>query len=156
MLFLLFLTIVTFVMTVRAFLIITGSYKDPVLASFEVYGDERIFSPMFSFLAWGIGFTYLMLFWYINLGTAYSLGLIAVIFLGIFREPFMNILYKYHESFRIFPFWYHELTQNTNREERRRLAYLWLRLPRKTRMVYNTHTVFFWQWVEQTLVTISR
>jgi hypothetical protein len=154
--FLLLLTIIAFIMTVRALLVVVGAYKDPVLASFEVYGDERIFSPMFSFLAWGTGFAYIMLYWYINSGLAFSLGLILAILLAAFRNKFIDMLYEYHESFRIFPLWYYKLTQNTDREERRRLAYLWLRLPKRTRMIYNTHTIFFWQWVEQTLVTISR
>ena len=39
-------------MTLRAFLIVMGTYKDPVLASFEHYGEEKIFSPMFSLTVW--------------------------------------------------------------------------------------------------------
>jgi hypothetical protein len=154
--FLLIPTIITFTMTVRTFLIVIGAYKDPVFASFENYGDERIFSPMFSLVAWAISFAYMMLFWYINPGLAFSVGLIIGIPLVAFRDIFEAMVYEHHQAFRIFPLWYHELVINTDREERRRLAYMWLQLPPRTRMIYNTHTVLFLQWVEQVLVTISR
>lgn len=156
MFFLFIITVFAFAMAVRAFLVVIGVYKDPVFTSFEDYGEERIFSPMFSFVSWGGFFAYIMLFWYLNPGVAFSLGLIIVLPLTATRATFLDMLYKYHESFRIFPLWYYRLVQNTDRQERRRLAYLWLRLPLKTRMIYNTHTILFEQWVEQVLVTISR
>jgi hypothetical protein len=111
---------------------------------------------MFSFVAWILILGYAMLFWYTNAGTAFVLGLVLGLPLIAIRETFLEMLYKHHEIFRIFPLWYYRLVQNTDREERRRLAYMWLRLPTKTRMTYNTHTVLFDQWVEQVLVTISR
>lgn len=149
-------TVATFIMTIRAFLIVVGIYKDPVLASFEDYGTERIFSPTFSLFAWGCAFAYFMLYWFISAGAALSVGLVIGFPLAAFRDTFVRMLYEHQRSFRIFPTWYYQLVENTDREERRRLAYLWLRLPARTRMIYNTHTSIFRLWVEQTLVTIAR
>lgn len=156
MIVLLILTIVALTMTIRSFLIVMGAYKDPIFASFEDYGDERIFSPMFSLVAWGIILAYVMLYWYISPGIAFTVGLVMGLPLVAIRESFTEMLMKYHEAFRVFPRWYYKLVQNTDRVERRRLAYMWLRLPPRTRLLYNTHTTFFDQWVEQVLVTISR
>lgn len=140
----------------RAFLIVAGVYKDPVLASFEKYGAEVIYSPLLNLLMWVGIFLYLSLFWLIPSEIVLGLGLLLLIPVAVFREHFRDTLIQRHEWFRVLPRWYYDLVLQTDREERRRIAYLWLYLPVRTRMLYNAHHDLFGQWVEQVLMTISR
>jgi hypothetical protein len=156
MIFLLALSLVSLIMTLRAFLIVVGTYKDPVLASFENYGEEKIFSPISSLTMWGVIFVYVTLFLYFQAAMVVVMGLAITIILASFRETFQEWLYTYHQYFRMFPRWYFELVQRTDREERRRIAYLWLRLPLQTRLLYNARSEFFHQWVDLVLLSITR
>jgi len=153
---LLALSFLTLMMTLRAFLIVVGTYKDPVLASFENYGEEKIFSPIYSLTVWAIAFVYISLFIYFQAGMMFAIGLLILVPIASFREYFEDALYKYHTQFRMLPRWYFELVQRTDREERRRIAYLWLRLPLQTRMIYNARSEYFHQWVDLVLLSITR
>lgn len=55
---------------------------------------------------------------------------------------------EHPEIFCSLPRWYVELRKVTTREERRRIAYLWLRLPLRTRMHYNFSHHHFWLWAD--------
>lgn len=152
---LLILTFITFFMTVRSVFIMAGTYKDPVLASFERYGDEHIFSPPISLFFWASCFIYVSLYWYINGSAVIVLGVAILIPLGISYSFIYDFIHKNKRFFRKYPQWYDEIIENTDREERRRIAYLWLFLPPSTRMVYNSNNTLFKQWVEQVLLTVS-
>ena len=54
-----------------------------------------------------------------------------------------------------YPRWYSELNDRTTREERRRLGYMWLRLPISLKMVYDTNDHAFFQWVDLVLVATA-
>ena len=154
--FLLLMAFLTLMMTLRSFLIVMGTYKDPVLASFEHYGEERVFSPFLTLVVWTILFIYFALFLYIQAGVLFTLGLILGAFIAALRERLEEWHHRYHSAFRIFPRWYFELVQRTDREERRRIAYLWLRLPLQTRLLYNARSEYFHQWVDLVLLSITR
>jgi hypothetical protein len=156
MVVLLLLAFITLMMTLRSFLIVMGTYKDPVLASFEHYGEEKIVSPIFSLTVWVILFIYFSLFLYVQAGPLFSLGLLLIIFIASMRERLDEWRYKYDTLFRVFPRWYFELVQRTDREERRRIAYLWLRLPLATRLLYNARSEYFHHWVDLVLMSIIR
>lgn len=153
---LLLLAFIALMMTLRAFLIVMGTYKDPVLASFEHYGEEQVFSPIFSLTVWVIIFVYLALFLYVQAGPLFALGLLIGAFIASIRERMEEWRYKYDSMFRMFPRWYFELVQRTDREERRRIAYLWLRLPLATRLLYNARNEYFHHWVDLVLMSITR
>ena len=153
---LLLLAFFALMMTLRAFLIVMGTYKDPVLASFENYGEEKVFSPIFSLTVWVIIFVYLALFLYVQAGPLFALGLLIGAFIASMRERMEEWRYKYDSMFRVFPRWYFELVQRTDREERRRIAYLWLRLPLATRLLYNARNEYFHHWVDLVLMSITR
>lgn len=155
MLFLLILTTITFLMTMRSIFMVAGTYKDPVLASFERYGEERIFSPPVSLLIWGASFAYVTLYWYVSGSTAIMVGVVIIIPVAALHSVFFGLLHKYKSAFRKYPQWYDEIIQNTDRDERRRIAYMWLFLPPSTRMIYNTNSALFKQWVEQVLLTVA-
>ena len=153
---LLLLAFFALMMTLRSFLIVMGTYKDPVLASFEHYGEEKVFSPIFSLTVWAVIFIYLSLFLYVQAGPLFALGLIIGAFIASMREHMEEWRYKYDSMFRVFPRWYFELVQRTDREERRRIAYLWLRLPLATRLLYNARSEYFHHWVDLVLMSITR
>ena len=156
MLLLLMLAFAMLMMTLRSFLIVVGTYKDPVLASFENYGEEKVFSPMSGLIVWAVLFIYFSLFLYYQAGFLFIIGLMAGAWLAAMREKYDEWIFRYPGFFRMFPHWYFELVQRTDREERRRIAYLWLRLPLKTRLLYNARSEYFHQWVDLVLLSISR
>lgn len=156
MLLLSIVTLIALSMSIRSLLIVIGAYKDPVLASFEEYGSERIFSPVSHLILWSSTLAYIMLYWYFEAGLALALGIIFVVPIAAFKDNFISFLENHPLLFRSFPRWYFDLVLRTDREERRRIAYMWLRLPIKTRMIYNAQRTLFNQWVEQVILTISR
>ncbi len=139
----------------RAFLITIGAIKDPILQSFEAFGEERSYSPSLRLLLWTTLTLYLSLFLYFHAGMLLLFGSIIGMFISVFQAPLYRFRVQHQQLFGTFPQWYHSLVQRTDREERRRIAYLWLRLPSRTRWLYNARTEFFWQWIDQVLVTIS-
>jgi hypothetical protein len=149
------LFIACIVMTMRAFLVVIGAYKDPILSSFEHYGEERIFSPLYSLLGWMALSVYLSLYFLVAPGLAFGIGVVFVLPIISLRDYITEGLQRYRWTMWMFPRWYADLAQRTDREERRRIAYLWLRLPLRTRLLYNTQTVFFRHWVDQVLLTIA-
>jgi hypothetical protein len=150
------LAFISLMMTLRAFLIVLGTYKDPVLASFEHYGEEKISSPFLGLTLWTVLFIYFALFIYVQAGFLFMLGLILGGVIFSFRNALEEWQNRYVTAFRMFPRWYFELAQRTDREERRRIAYLWLRLPLQTRLLYNARNEYFHQWVDLVLLSITR
>lgn len=142
--------------TSRAVFVMTGMYKDPVLATFEHYGgDEPVFSPILNIALWSSALMYLLLFLYFPSGMLFVLGVLMVVPTFSMRHEINEFVRARQNPSRMFPHWYADLTERTNRQERRRIAYMWLRLPPRTRIIYNTSTPYFMHWVDQVLLTIS-
>jgi hypothetical protein len=142
--------------TARAFLMVLGFYKDPILASFEHFGEERVYSPLYRLIAWSIALLYLSLFLYVQAGVLVVGSAILLIPLISLRESLRRVLYGNSRLYHAFPIWYRHLIERTTRTERRRIAYLWLRLPPRTRMHYNISQPAFHHWLDMVLVTMAR
>lgn len=155
MLLYILMIVVCVVMTLRAFLIVVGMYKDPILASFEHYGDERVFSPTLTLLIWTGFSVYLFTFLILEPGLVLFTGALALVAGFSFRESIARFVKRRQQLSRSLPVWYAQLVERTDRHERRRIAYLWLRLPARTRLLYNAHNGLFHHWMEQVLLTIS-
>lgn len=147
---------VSLFMSLRAALVVAGLYKDPVLASFEIYGEEKIYSPLLWLFIWGVLTAYLSLFLFLDAPIVFTLGLVTSLPLSMLRGYAEELVDARAKFFRRFPKWYHTLAARTSREERRRIAYLWLRLPARTRSLYNARHERFDQWVDLVLMTIAR
>lgn len=149
------LTLVFLFFTIRALLIVLGWYKDPILRQFERYGEERIYSPFVAFVLWCTGFVFFAFIAYFGVTHI----LLVVLAMAVPFSYFYPILKRQVESkpdlFMMYPKWYGRLMQMTEREERRRIAYLWLRLPAGTRLLYNTRDEFFHRWTDLVLLTIA-
>lgn len=148
------LAISLFIITLREFLIVIGMYKGPLLRQFERYGEQAKYSPMLNFLISLFIFTVVLivllaqstlLFFWILILLVPSIHLYRYLRQQVWRFP--RIMFAY-------PQWCNELVNRATREERRRVAYMWLRLPYRTRLTYNASDQRFYQWVDQVLVTI--
>lgn len=141
-------------LSIRAMLILSGIYKDPVLRSFETYGEEVLYSPTLHFLLWiilGLIFGMAMLFKSSFLGGfAYLMAILSIN--AYTRFPIWAS--RYPRPLLALPRWSAQLHTSTTREERRRIAYLWLRLPRGLRTHYNTNQIAFGNWIDLVLISI--
>ena len=143
------------IMTLRAFLVMTGFYKTPLLTSFQAYGEEKIVSPVITFLFWFCMLAIYLLIFVVNLTGWIILVIIMGAILSATWHQKERVFKQFSKVFFRYPAWYYTLYQRTSREERRRLAYMWLFLPLRTRMVYNTHDAFFDSWVDLVLMTVT-
>ncbi|MBZ0292655.1 MAG: hypothetical protein K8L99_08860 [Anaerolineae bacterium] len=134
--------------------------KGPVLQTFEKYGDtENIYHPLPSLLFWsGIMIVFISPIIAEALVTSTT---------NIAMPGFMMILAAYlvvtnpqyvreHPNiFFIYPRWYHELRARTSRYERRRIAYKWLWLPPRLRLIYSSSDRAFSQWADLIIMTTT-
>jgi len=145
----------------RILFVLAGMYKSPVLELFEQYGDPPpVYYPWTQLLIWvGILLFSVSLFWGGG-GFQDALGtnLLGVLFLLIawMSHTFKANVVKVLQELPQFPSWYNKLESYTSRVERRRIAYMWLRLPMRTRWLYNASDKFFFQWVDLVIIaTVS-
>ena len=151
------LALVVIVQFTRTVLITMGVYKGPILHSFEKYGgDEALYLPLLNLVLWsGV---VLVLIWLIF--SLYAQSRVPLISIGVTFGFFGYLLYlrlqqwalAHPAHFLRYPHWYAELVGRTTREERRRLSYMWLRLPYNLKLAYNTNDRAFFQWVDLVLV----
>lgn len=138
----------------RSVLIMLGIYKDPILHSLEDYGTERRYSPLVELIIW-VGIC-LIIFLF---GIAESSIVIVMCVMLIIPASFIyqrvdGLVRRYPHIFLFYPGWYNRLLRTTSREEQRRIAYMWLRLPFRTRILYSTHDAFFHQWTDLVLLSM--
>lgn len=156
MIILLIITIFTLVMALRSIFVVIGVYKDPVLATFESYGEERFFSPLVMLIVWVTVFGYVCLYWYLDANVLFMAGMLFLLPISALHRAIFAFLVRHSSFFERYPAWYHNMLTLTDREERRRIAYLWLFLPPATRMIYNVNTTLFNRWMEQVLLTVNQ
>jgi hypothetical protein len=148
----LFLMVITVIGLGRSALIVFGLYKDPILCSFEQYGpDERLPLPMATLLGWVGALVVVMGLWTstyfpvpIPLVT-FGIGLMVAA--GLCFYAYSNI-YKWYYRVIGLPRWHHDLLSRTTRYERRRIAYMWLHLPWRLRLLYNSSDSSFLLWAD--------
>lgn len=139
-------------MLIRLGLMVTGKFKDPMLAQFERYGgDESTFNLIPGIMLWG-GLS--LIFAHITLEPVILLpsgmvffGALMLLLHGMYYTLGTPIKRKL-DALSPRPRWYKRLMEYTAREERRQLAYMWLRLPRRTRLIFNVNDRAFYQWAD--------
>ena len=150
------LLIISLGFAIRLSLVLAGLYKGPILKTFEPYGpNDPIFFPVPQLLLWAslmvisggallratIPFT-------LSFGPLGLILLVGAGLTGYHKERFMPIW----KSLPAFPKWYARFLEDTSRGERRRIAYMWLRLPWRTRLLYNANDHLFFIWAEYVIV----
>lgn len=144
----------------RELLIVAGLLKDPILRAFEKYGDtESIYYPLPGLLLWfGLLLFGLGLLVGPVLGSVAPLVLPALGLTGAalwcYQHP--ELARRYPDLLMRYPRWYAELRERTSRYERRRLAYLWLTLPRRLRLRYNGSDRAFNHWADLVIMATMR
>jgi hypothetical protein len=140
----------------RTILILAGLLKGPVLQLFERYGEEEAFyNPMQSLLVWIGLFVFTGGTWLIGYSKAYaSIFLISAVcwLAAYYLHGVPDFAQKHPRLFLKLPHWYYELSERTERLERRRIAYMWLRLPWRLRLIYNSNDTAFVQWADMVII----
>ena len=136
---------------IRMSLVLSGRLKGPLLSTYEPYGEEQPFYPLPMLLFWmgTLIFTSGVLLYgsargFIGLDLiGFSLWILALL-AHYFRGIGMSVM----RLLPTLPRWTLRLRDVAGRVERRRVAYMWLRLPRRTRLLYNISDRFFFLWVD--------
>jgi len=139
----------------RACLVTLGFYKEPILSAFQQYGDEVGFSPLFESLAWGGVLAYLLFVVLVPSSFLVLIGVFSFVMFVMLYWRIRDSVMRHPQVFLRFPNWYREIVDHTTREERRKLAYMWLALPLRTRLLYNAQHEEFRKWVELVVLSVS-
>lgn len=136
-----------------------GVYKNPLMARFRAYGDERRPYPLCRFLD--------ALGWWSLLMTSLSDALVRsltpttgaalpVLFLMLALFAFGGGLAarRKPELGQALPLWYADLVRTTSREERRFIGYAWLRIPRRMRWRLSGDPAAFRVWADMVRISV--
>jgi len=142
----------------RSLLIFLGLLKDPVLDAWSKYGPEEYpYIPLLPVLVWS-GMVMLTLDALLRAILRYDspIGVLGGVVLAC-----AALGYRYYHGFarwnyRLlkYPRWLHDLFARTNRYERRRIAYAWLRLPYRQRLTYNSSSGAFLAWADFVIMSV--
>ena len=137
----------------------SGLLKDPLLAQFRRYGDERRVYPLCRFLyafgAVALSMAMLIPTWWAP--QSYLRRMFPPIFfftLMLIAWGSSVIIYRRPAWREALPRWYFFLLRYASRQERRQLGYAWLRIPRKMRLRLNGDQKAFDVWVELMRLTV--
>lgn len=148
----LLVTIASTALLVRALMILMGIYKTPILQTFEEYGpEEKPYLPGLPVMLWAGIAIFSTSLWVGGLaGLTFSLNCLGIGLLILTGVAFnyWEETAKFHLKILPFPRWYHELESRTTRYERRRIAYMWLHLPLRVRLTYNSSDKLFQIWAD--------
>jgi hypothetical protein len=146
------LFIVTVLGLGRSALVLIGLYKDPILWTFEQYGpDERLPLPLVTVAAWLGGFLIAIGLWislYIRVKFPLTEAGVVILLLAGTCYYYYSFIWKWYYRVIPYPRWHHELLGRTTRYERRRIAYMWLHLPWRLRLMYNSSDKNFFVWAD--------
>lgn len=143
----------------RLVLILGGVLKDPVLRVSERYAvEDDLYYVLPALLLWsGVlllsgGLTLMLM-----TGMRFPVYLVGVLLmlLAYAAEAHPQIAKEYPTLLLSYPRWYAELRERTTREERRRIAYMWLWLPARMRLYYNSHDRAFHLWADLIIISTT-
>lgn len=145
-------TVTSIIFLVRSTLILVGYVKDPILRTFSEYGPrEKLYLPGQPLLVWSGILSVCGGAWaapYQRLSTTLTtLGILAGIVAAL-GYSYAEHAEKIHLKILKYPLWYHDLRERTTRYERRRIAYMWLTLPFRARLSYNSSDRMFIVWAD--------
>lgn len=152
MLVVVFLTLAAAGYLIVVILIAAGLYKDPVLRQFERYAEFDDTFHLLPPLLVGIGILAIFggLLFSATIAPRYPpmvLGILFLLLAYVARDQRAR-MNAYPDVFLAYPRWYADLRSRTTREERRRIAYMWLCLPRSMRLHLNGSDRHFLVWAD--------
>jgi len=129
--------------------ILGGLFKDAMMGNFRRYGEERRVYPLERFLvALGVFFLFLAIWIPGPLVTA----ILTALFIFLCGSAYVISRVDWLRG--SLPRWYYKLLQNTTRQERRAIAYAWLRLPFRTRLRLNGDSYAFRVFIDEVRLTV--
>jgi hypothetical protein len=139
--------------------IVGGLYKDSMMAHLRKYGEERLALPICRFLN-VLGACWLTAA--LSIPTVFNpTGYVyrvlpPTVFVVLALVAFgASLAAQQHPVMReALPRWYHDLLLSTSRQERRHVAYAWLRIPRRLRWRLNADQRAFHAWVDLVRLTV--
>jgi hypothetical protein len=145
---------------VRSVLIVVGLYKTPIIHSFESYGQDEVPPmPVMTLAVWMGALTALMGMvgvWSLRLNSTFMFAGILVLIASAAAFYWRNAFAQTYHRYAWFPRWYYDLRERTTRYERRRIAYMWLMLPRRSRLIYNSSDLQFRVWADFIILGTTR
>ncbi len=134
-------------------MVLLGILKGPLLETFQLYGtrEDPDYYPYTAILFWMATLFFAagtLLFGFSRPFIATDVIALLLWFLSFLTWRFKPSLERVLRYLPTLPRWYVRLKQKTGRVERRRIAYMWLHLPQRTRLIYNTSDRFFFRWAE--------
>ncbi len=150
------LLMVTTAYLVYLMLIAVGFYKDPILHRSERYAEiDNSFHLLPSILL-GLGLVAIFggILFNSSVAPRYPPAVLGVLLLLAAYFAYSNRAWMTAHGgiFLAYPRWYAELRQRTTREERRRIAYMWLCLPRRMRLHLDGSDRHFLIWADQVIL----
>jgi uncharacterized membrane protein len=139
--------------------IVSGLYKNSMMAHLRKYGEERLAYPICRFLN-VLGICCLALALTIPTlfdPTSYTYRLLPpVMFVVLAFLSFGSSLAANQNTTvrQALPLWYHDLLLSTSRQERRHIAFAWLRIPHQLRWRLNADQKAFRAWAELVRLTV--
>jgi hypothetical protein len=139
--------------------IVSGVYKDPLLARFRVYGKEQRHYPVCRLLdifgAWCLMMASMLDA--LTVRTRHTNGFAPALFLilGVMALG-VSVAARRKPALReALPRWYFTLLRTANRYERRQIAFAWLRIPRRMRWRLNGDQKAFGTWADTVRMTVT-
>jgi H+/Cl- antiporter ClcA len=159
LLILVFLTVLSTCATVYYGAVVSGMYKDTLMARFCSYGDEPRPSPLSRFLlalaAWCVMGAIMVTLLAATSVLLQSTPTPAILFwLAVLALAGSIVVGQTSRLREVLPRWYCDLLHHATREERRLIAYAWWRLPRKLRWRLNGDQAAFRVWLDMVRLTI--
>lgn len=130
--------------------IVAGWLKEPMMAHFRRYGEERRVYPLPRFMR-SLGGLCLLLAPLIP-NAWVGLAFVATVLMMLLGSLAVD---RREDLRRALPRWYFDLLQETTREERRAIAWAWLRLPLKTRIRLNGDQYAFRIFIDEVRLTVT-
>jgi hypothetical protein len=152
----LILTVLSAAYLVVVILVAAGLYKDPVLRQSEAYAQEDDAFHIIPSMLLGMGLFSLTggVLFSASVAPRFPTLILGGLFLAAAYTARMQRekLNRFPHLFLTFPRWYAELRERTTREERRKIAYMWLCLPRSMRLHLNGSDHHFAAWADQVIL----
>jgi hypothetical protein len=139
--------------------VVTGMYKDPLMARFRTYGIEKRPAPLCWFLVslglWCIALMLLLEIVVVSAGL-YALGSATTIFgtLAVMALAGSVVVWRERWLREALPIWYYDLLRQATRDERRLIGFAWLRIPRRMRWRLNGDQAAFRTWADTVRITV--
>ncbi len=139
--------------------IVSGLYKDPLLARFRAYGKEQRHYPFCRlveiFSVWCVMMASMLDAMTVRTRNTNSFAPALFLIAGVVALGVSFAARRKATLRELLPRWYFTLLRTANRHERRRIAFAWLRIPRRMRWRLNSDQKAFGTWADTVRMTVT-